>query len=298
MKTVFPLLLIFIIIPLLASIQPEQLKDIYTRIDSMPLPTDGVYYDIPYSRDLFNRQTLDIYTSLDNRKDPPLLVYIHGGSWFRGDKKMIRLTSRFLQNLREQGFTVIAINYTSFLYGGLKTPLENCQRALEWIRNRGDLYNYDINRIGIYGVSAGAHLALLTAAEDNNSSTPLRFVLAECGPTDFNAMAEGDAFEASILFRLLTDKTKIKYSPSHQVEDLNVPIMIVHGTQDKTVALNQAHILRDKLREAGKPPEYLEIEGGNHGFINCEEKWPFMENEVLRFMKNSLASFSGEIPPG
>ena len=284
------LLVVLALPPLLLSHTPENLRIMYEKIDEIPLPEGRVYYDIPYGGSLLKKQTLDIYTPLIERKTSPALVYIHGGSWLHGDKKMIRLTDRFLRNMRNLGFTVISINYTAGIYGGLHAPLTNCTKALEWILTHGDEYGYDQSLTGIYGVSAGAHLALMTALEDEFLPIPLRYILAECGPTDLNAMMAGDAFGASAAFRLLGSDTRTRYSPAMRANELDLPVMIVHGTADETVALNQAQIMREKLSESGQRPVYLEIEGGNHGFLNCEELWPMMEKEVLSFITKAVGT--------
>ncbi|MDC7219243.1 MAG: alpha/beta hydrolase [Spirochaetales bacterium] len=283
----FPSILIILILPFLIP-QPKAMRTIEKKIDEMPLPEGDVYYDISYGRNGFRRQKLDIYLPLAEREEAPVLVYIHGGSWLHGDKSAIRYTDRFLRTLRSTGFTVISIDYTASLYGGLQVPLDNCVDALEWVGDHGEDYGYGTGNIGMYGVSAGAHLSLMAAATAVELSYPIRFILEECGPTDLEAMKGGDAFSSSSFFKLFTENSLAKMSPVHYAEDLPMPLMIVHGTADETVSLNQAHLMRDALRKAGFSPIYLEIEGGNHGFFNCVEKWPFMEKAVLDFMENSL----------
>jgi dipeptidyl aminopeptidase/acylaminoacyl peptidase len=47
-----------------------------------------------------------------------------------------------------------------------------------------------------------------------------------------------------------------------------VPVLLIHGAQDPVVPVEQSHFMRDALKKAGKPVEYVEFEHGIHGFEN------------------------------
>ena len=216
----------------------------------------------------------------------PVVVIVHGGSWFHGDKSMVRIIDRFVNKMRDNGIAVVAINYTSGYLGGFRAPLRNVVVALTWIRDHGMEYGLDPRRLGLYGVSAGAHLSLMaTPAVMDEPGIDLRFVLEEYGPTDLVAMAGGDAFQHSRAFRWLPKKTLERYSPVRYVDSHWPPVLIFHGEEDEVVSIRQSELLVSELERNGVSYQYHPIPGGNHGFFNLDQtEWRAMEDASIAFM--------------
>jgi acetyl esterase/lipase len=269
-------------------------------------PSEGkVLKDLVYKRRLLRKDlTLDIYFPLTSAGDGGIgtvsaaereavpdagyatLVYIHGGSWLHGDKSTIRIVDPFLKDLRRNGIAVVAIAYTAGPAGGLKAPVENCRDALLWLRDSGINYGLDPENMGLYGVSAGAHLAMMVIPFiQKEEGFGLRFLLEEIGPVDLQAMASGDAFGASVLFRLFPSETLEDYSPLNHVNALWPPVLMFHGTADRTVSIRQSEELDRRLTEAGVPHRFHIVPEGDHGFFNkSREEWRVLEQECLQFL--------------
>ena len=113
------------------------------------------------------RQVLDFYQARSDRPTP-VVFYIHGGGWRRGDKRTN--PKAFLKN----GISVVAINYR-FVQNGVedkvvppvKAPLHDAARALQFVRSKATEWNLDKIRIGATGSSAGACTSLWLAFHDD-----------------------------------------------------------------------------------------------------------------------------------
>jgi acetyl esterase/lipase len=113
------------------------------------------------------RQVLDFYQAKSD-KPTPVVFYIHGGGWQKGDKKTN--PKPFL----DKGISVAAINYRYVKNGvelkivpPVKAPLEDAARALQFVRSKAAEWNIDKKRIGATGGSAGACSSLWLAFHDD-----------------------------------------------------------------------------------------------------------------------------------
>ena len=156
---------------------PESIRELTELARSRPEPALPVQRDIVYHRDLFRRYRLDVYgplpTAPNARQDParvvapaPVIVFFHGGSWVRGDKITLLVVNRFLRRLREEGWFVVAVDYTTSAVRGIQGPVHNAYRAVTWVHDNALEYGWDQRRLGLYGVSSGAHLALMAASRE------------------------------------------------------------------------------------------------------------------------------------
>ena len=107
---------------------------------------------------------LDIFFPKNNKyKKAPLGIYIHGGGFSGGDKTKLgggRLP--VINMLCEAGFLCISINYRLTMKG--QSTLDNCiidcKDAIRYFHKNKERYKVDPDRAGVFGGSAGAHLAL------------------------------------------------------------------------------------------------------------------------------------------
>ncbi|TWT30633.1 alpha/beta hydrolase [Blastopirellula retiformator] len=136
---------------LLASqLQAEELKDLH---------------DLPYGD--HPRNVLDFYPAKSD-KPTPVVFYIHGGGWRRGDKKFNA------KPVTDKGISVVAINYRYVQNGEeqgvkppVKAPLSDAARALQFVRSKASEWNLDKEKIGATGGSAGACSSLWLAFHDD-----------------------------------------------------------------------------------------------------------------------------------
>jgi acetyl esterase/lipase len=331
----------FVFIPALQGVflpMPGTIRRLVRESAAKPPPAGNVHTDLVYHRDWARRQRLDIYEPLapyapvvapqptgpSGAEDgaegvsgarsgaeelrPPLVVFLHGGSWIHGDKITIRVVDRFLRRMREEGFFVAAVNYTTTLLRGFAGPVSNTERALEWLGENADRFGYDPHNMGLYGVSSGGHLALLVGSTMECGSCSFAFLFGECAPTDLVAMREGDAFENSRSFRFFRTEELRRLSPMSYVErpeDAGTarqlpPILLYHGAADRTVHVRQAERYAAAVEAAGGDVELVVYPEGDHAFLNMsDDAWYEQETRGLRFFRERFAAVAlGRTTPG
>lgn len=145
-----------------------------SRADTPPKPTQA---DVPYGS--HERQVLDFYRA-EAAQPTPLLFFIHGGGWMNGDKG----TPDFLVPCLKSGISVVSINYRLLpdaTAAGVNPPvkacLEDCARALQFVRSKANEWNIDKGRIAGCGGSAGGFntlwLAFHADMADPKSADPI-----------------------------------------------------------------------------------------------------------------------------
>ncbi len=138
------------------------------KVAPVPKPTIA---NVSYGTDV--RHVLDFYQA-ESAEPTPLVFYIHGGGWTGGDKRKVLRPKNGLKKFLAAGISVVAINYrytTMAQAAGVeppvKWPLEDAARALQFVRTRAHVWNFDPQRIGGAGVSAGGASALWLCCHDD-----------------------------------------------------------------------------------------------------------------------------------
>ena len=121
------------------------------------------------------RNTLDFWKAKSDQPTP-LVLLIHGGGWRGGSsqEKIHKLidTAKLLKN----GISVASINYRLMKHAQdvqppVKAPMEDAARALQFVRTKAAEWNFDKDKIGASGGSAGACSALWIAYHDDFADT-------------------------------------------------------------------------------------------------------------------------------
>ncbi len=107
----------------------------------------NVYYDDTHEL------ALDLYETRGAARAGVILI--HGGGWFRGDK---RKESNWANRLTARGFFVIAPNYREGATGHFPAPLEDMDRLWQWLQRRELPFNRRL--MAVAGASAGGNLAV------------------------------------------------------------------------------------------------------------------------------------------
>ncbi|MFD1769907.1 alpha/beta hydrolase fold domain-containing protein [Sphingobacterium suaedae] len=240
------------------------------------------------------------------QKDVPVIVVVHGGGWAFGNKDLdgIPYTRMLKQKLLQQEIAVASISYSLVSKDvHFPAPIADCKDAVRWLRANAKQYNLDTTTIGVWGGSAGAHLALLMAYTSEAEfpgdpqlkpySARVSYVVDNFGPTDLNELFKVDlngfsTFMFKVFIRRLydirnkltlamtgydfkTDRDKVietndRYSPLRFINEHAVPTLILHGTKDKIVSLNQSEVLKDTLDRYDIPNQLIRVDKGDHGF--------------------------------
>ncbi|MCL2461036.1 MAG: alpha/beta hydrolase, partial [Defluviitaleaceae bacterium] len=96
----------------------------------------------------------------ESDKPAPVILNIHGGGWVGGDHK----GHRFCGDYIKRGWALADIGYRLSASAPFPAQIEDCHTAVRFLRANAAKYNLDPSRIGVFGFSAGGHLAALLGA--------------------------------------------------------------------------------------------------------------------------------------
>lgn len=112
--------------------------------------------NIQYST-LYSNSTLDIYSPKEVLGNLPLILFIHGGGFFTGEKEM---TKFFGPTVSSKEYAFISVNYELVPNVTIFDQVKQVNEALRFIVDNADKYSLDVSRINLSGSSAGGFLAL------------------------------------------------------------------------------------------------------------------------------------------
>lgn len=193
----------------------------------------------------------------------PAVVIIHGGAWTLGDKMNDTVHAK---KLAARGYCVLSINYRLAPKYQFPAQLEDCRLALQWVSDNAASLNIDPKRIGVWGYSAGGHLAALMAlAADGKTPRPAACV---SGGTPFDlTLIPPDAKTLSIVFggtpRSLPDVYR-NASPIVHVSADDPPMFLFHGAKDWLVSEENSASMKLRLEEAQVQFEYVSVPNKGH----------------------------------
>ncbi len=118
------------------------------------------YANVAYGKD--GRNVLDFWQA-KGEGPRPLVIYIHGGGWEKGDKKSMKNATTFL----EKGISVASINYRLLNTDPLPAPVYDAARALQFLRSKAREWNIDKDNVVLAGGSAGGCSSLWVATHDD-----------------------------------------------------------------------------------------------------------------------------------
>ncbi|MDB6173055.1 MAG: peptidase prolyl oligopeptidase active site domain protein [Chthoniobacteraceae bacterium] len=270
-------------------------------VQSQPL------HDVPYVSGGHERQKLDIYLPQDGTARPAL-VWIHGGAWEAGSKERCPAVG-----MVAQGFVVVSLNYRLSQHAVYPAQIEDCKSAIRWLRTHAAEYGIDPERIGVWGASAGGHLAALLGVtghtrefdkgENLNESSRVQCVLEWFGPTDFlhwGAQAPADREKAELadnpsspVYRLLGGSVREHgtqarlASPIYFIQKDASPFLIMHGDKDPLVPLQQSTELDQALKACGVECRLDVVADAGHGGGGFST--PERLKGMVSFLKTHLA---------
>ncbi|MEJ7614189.1 MAG: alpha/beta hydrolase [Candidatus Fervidibacter sacchari] len=253
------------------------------------------------------RNDLDLFLPKDDGKSlRPAVIVIHGGAWRGGDKKDMRILA---EPLAQRGYVVAAINYRLAPKWSYPAQLDDCQRAVRWLRKNAKEFRVDPKRFGAAGASAGGHLALLLGTREvrddsdpdlKGISSKVQCVLSIFGPTDFTDERYIQASRNPIAGRALVDFLGKPYdeapelwkevSPIHHVSPDDAPTFIIHGDQDFLVPLDQSLKFAEAMKKVGVEVQLVVIKGMGHGPTTPEQREEFMKavGQAMEFFDKHL----------
>jgi len=273
---------------------------------------EKVQRDVPYHRPPVERKVLDVYTPagspLPASARRPVVFWIHGGGWQRGDKSEVDIKPRFFT---ERGCVFVATNYRLLPHVDMETLLRDVAEAVGWVHAQAAEYGGDPDGIFLMGHSAGAQVAALLCTDDrylNAVGVPFSSLLG-CIPVD------GDTYDVPAIIETGETRRRVHGQPqlpyghrqkfgddpqkhvalsavSHVRRDKQIPpFLLIHvAGGDDTAA--QAHRFSTVLKEAGVPSTVFAAPETTHMAINSRlgERDNPVTKAVSAFMDAVLAA--------
>ena len=198
----------------------------------------------------------------------PAIIVVHGGGWRSGSK--FRYQS-YADYMAKRGYVVMAINYRHAPKYEFTDQVSDVKTAVRWLKHRADDYSIDPDRIGIWGYSAGGHLAAMVGTTDEDDRLEGNYA-EELRPYDSRvyAVAVGGApcdieaypIDSRVLYYWLKSTRRNnpdvyrRASPLTYVSEDDPPFHFFHGALDEVVEPKLSKALHDQLLEAGVRSDY------------------------------------------
>jgi acetyl esterase/lipase len=229
--------------------------------------------------------------------------------------------SRFFAEL---GFAMVSIDYRLSDEAVFPAPIEDVKTAIRWIRSVADTFGLDSDHIGLWGSSAGAHLAACAAlspveqfqgSEHGELSSAVQAVVDGYGPVDFSLIdkdrdqctpaaldVEGvvvpdllpaghpESFESRFLgVPVHSSPEQVKLAnPITYVQRGAPPFLILHGLSDRLIPWSQSRLLFEALQAAENEVTMLTFERLGHGFFN-NSKLDFVDPGTVTMFRTAAS---------
>lgn len=219
----------------------------------------------------------DLYLPVDDGTLHPAVLIVHGGGWSGGKKDAAREIN-IGTTLAAHGYVCMSIDY---LLADLKGTnvcwpqnLHDCKTAVRWLRENAARLHVDKAHIGAIGGSAGGHLvSMLGVTQPGDGLDPkepyasqscaIQAVVDMYGPADLENWKDIAALRKS---RKDAPELYRQFSVVTHLDKKDPPFLILHGTADKTVDLEQSKSLDAALEKAGIEHHLEIVEGAPHTF--------------------------------
>jgi acetyl esterase/lipase len=264
--------------------------------------------------------TFDVLTPAD--QNGAAVLFIVSGGWISTWNQPTETRHRALTR---RGFTVFRIRHGSAPRYTVPEAYADVRRAVRFIRHTADNYGIDADRLGVYGGSAGGHLALMLGlASDEGDPTASDVVLqvssrvgavvARFPPIDLRThSAHSDVFapsfpSAGLFFASGVVRSSERFeaigggpvytgldfdealmasvSPILHVSADDPATLLIHGDADQAVDLNNSQVMHRALSQHGVETDLVIVRGGPHGFTEPEHERQSREAMVAWFERH------------
>ncbi|WP_434599563.1 alpha/beta hydrolase fold domain-containing protein [Streptomyces sp. A5-4] len=242
----------------------------------------------------------------------PAVVWIHGGGWLDGDRRYPPPTvpvTLLHGSVLGAGLALVCIDYRHSLEAPFPAQLHDVKAAIRYVRHYAGDFGIDPERIGVWGESAGGHLAALAAlvtpgspdghALEGNEGvreghSAVQAVVDWYGVSELGAllshpmphMPPGVEFPdpyAALLGGTVEERpelARIASPVTYAAGATPPPFLLVHGTRDALVPYSQSEALAKALRAVDGDVTLQPVDGADHIFIGAPDITPIVTESV------------------
>ena len=248
----------------------------------------------------------------------PLIVFIHGGAFYFGDKGAETM-SQWCQHFAKLGYVTASINYRlgfQFTKASIQRcgymAIQDAHAAVRYLVANADKYGIDTNAIFVAGTSAGA-ITALNVAYLTNSTCP-SFVKKHNLDTKLGTLDHsGNNLTNTFKVKAVANMWGALYDLS-VLKDKRIPVISFHGTADEVVPYDEgfpfssmksdigemlfdkmygSKAIHDRMDELRIHNEFYPIEGKGHSPYtdsdgNINSLYYFIQNKIQAFFLHEL----------
>ena len=190
-----------------------------------------------------------------------------------------------MSHLADQGWVCLSIEYRVAPHHRWPAHIIDVKTAIAWARANVDKFGGDRNFVAVAGCSAGRHLAALAGLTGNdpelwaelseNSDTAVDAVVGIYGRYDWEDRSTAERVRfVNFLERVVVNHTIARHpdifrkaSPIARVHPKAPPFLVIHGSKDTVIPVDQARSFVERLRAVSHSlVSYVEFPGAGHGF--------------------------------
>jgi acetyl esterase/lipase len=229
-------------------------------------------------------QVLDVWRLKDLPAEPaPVLIFVPGGAWVHG--RSMGQGSALMSRLAELGWVCLAIDYRVAPNHRWPRHITDVKTAIAWARANVDKFGGDRDFVAVAGCSAGGHLSALAGLTPNDpqyeaklpegADSSVDAVVGIYGRYDWEDRSTLERVRfVDFLERVVVKRTIARHpevfrdaSPIARVHRNAPPFLVIHGSKDSVIPVEQARSFVERLRAASHSiVGYLELPGAGHGF--------------------------------
>ena len=229
-------------------------------------------------------QLLDVWRRKDLPVRPaPVLIFVPGGAWVHGGRQLQGYA--LMSHLAEQGWVCLSAQYRVSPHHRWPAHITDVKSAIAWARANVDKFGGDRNFIAVAGCSAGGHLSALAGLTPNDpdmqtdlpagSDTSVDAVVGIYGRYDWQDQSTEERLQFVDFLERVVVKRRIDRhpeifrdaSPIARINPDAPPFLVIHGSSDKVIPVEQARSFVERLRAVSRSVvSYVELPGAGHGF--------------------------------
>lgn len=233
--------------------------------------------EIAYGKDPLQR--LDFWKA--KKANAPLVIFVHGGGWKRGDKR--NATGQFkAPHYLDQGYAFASINYRLVPQATVEQQATDVASTIAHFRNNARTLGIDPKRIVLMGHSAGAHLSALVGTDPQYMRNAGLNISALAGVIPLDGAAYDVPRQMVDGARIMRDtytqafgtdlQRQRALSPTLQAAAPNAPAFLILHV-DREDGARQSAALADALRKNGANVTLQAFEGkGLRGHADINRK--------------------------
>ncbi|MEU9475892.1 alpha/beta hydrolase [Streptomyces sp. NPDC048191] len=250
----------------------------------------------------------------------PAVVWIHGGGWLEGDRRYPPPTvpAELLHGaVLGAGLALVGIDYRHSLEAPFPAQLHDVKAAIRYVRRHAAALGIDGERIGVWGESAGGHLAAmaglvradvhgtgLEGAEGvREEDSGVLAVVDWYGVSDIEAILgqpmpplPGEPPYPNPIDTLLGGpeaerpaRARVASPVTYAADGGAPPFLLIHGREDRVVPYSQSEALARVLTDAGGDVTLRPVEGADHIFLGSAEV-PAIVAHSVEFLRKHLSA--------